>query len=1129
MRARERDRFGTAPLTAIAAAVVPLLFGGSEVRADNDDAWDVSEPHGPSTTATFTVSEATWAGVDLHPDGDRFVFSLLGDLYVLPVAGGAATRITSGGAWDWDPRWSPDGSGLAFTSDRGGNFNLWIAEADGTRPRAITTETDVRILDAAWAPDGDWLIARKRITDTSSIGTNELWMYSRRGGAGVQLTKKEQWGGVAEPTVSADGRWVYFAGRRGRFSYNSDPNRGIWQIVRLDRETGRLRPLTGEDGGAVRPTLSPDGRTLAIVRRVRDETVLELFDLATGHRRRVAGDLDRDEQEGFANGGLYPRIDWFPDGRRILLPASGRFWILDTATGERTEIPFTADVSVEIVDAVRPPRSPVADEVLARILLRPALSPDGSTVVFAGLGRLWTADLDGEGDANTVAPRRLTRDEVREHGPAYSADGKSVVYTTWDDRDGGAVRVVSSRGGRSRAITATGAKYTHPTFSPDGRSVAVFRGSGAHRRGGDLGYELWSDLVLVDVRTGREEIVTETSGFLRAVRPRFSADGRRILFHEHETPVPQSAETGVLVSVNLDGTDRRKVLDVGNATEINPSPDGRWIAFQEGHHAWLAEWPRAGAPLPILSTGGGGPVWRLSETAGGWTEFSADGGTVSWIHGRELRTLRLDALAAWDDERIETARAEAEAAAAASEEVDDAPAGDPAATPEPADEGDQSEDVVPPSRAWTLDLRAPRARPAGTIAFTGARVVTMRGDEVLDGATVVVRDDRVAAVGTDVAIPPDAHVVDAAGTTIVPGLIDVHAHLHFSAWGTLPDQPWRYLANLAYGVTTVHDPSAFSETAFGQAELVEAGAMVGPRVFSTGTILYGAAGSFRSEVATKEDADRHVRRMKELGAISVKSYQQPRRDQRQWIVEACREQGLLDVPEGGGDLWNNLTMVVDGHTSIEHAVPVAPLYDDVVQLMAASKTAYSPTLLVAYGGPFGELYYYARDRVWENDKLLTFTPRGVIDRRARRPNGLWPEADWFFKDVARAAAVLQDAGTWVTLGGHGQVQGLGAHWELWSLAVEGAMTPHEALRAATLDGARYLGMEADLGSIESGKLADFMVLDANPLDDIENSDDIRWVVKNGVLYDAATMDRLHPDPAPREPLIWEEAAGSPSD
>jgi Tol biopolymer transport system component/imidazolonepropionase-like amidohydrolase len=1095
--------------------VLAMVTLPSTTTAESEP-WDVVEAHGPSKMLSFSVQEGTWLGVDLHPDGDRFIFSLLGDLYVLPVAGGQALRITSGGGWDWDPRWSPDGSSIAFTSDRGGNFNIWLADADGGRPRPLTTEKDVRILDAAWAPDGDWLVARKRITDTSSIGTNELWLYSRRGGAGVQLTKKEEWAGVAEAVFSDDGRWIWFAGRRGRFSYNADPNQGLWQIVRLDRETGRLRPLTGESGGAARPTPSPDGSTLAIVRRVRANTVLELLDLATGHRREIADWLDRDEQEGFANGGIYPRIDWFPDGRRLLVPAGGRFWILDVESGTRTEIPFTAQVDIEVVDAVRPIRSPVQDEVAARILTRPVLSPDGTRVVFSGLGRLWTADLgvasESDPEPTVVAPRRLTRDQGREYGPAFSADGRWVTFTSWDDVEGGAVRVVSARGGRSRAVTAVGAKYTHPSFSPDGKSIAVLRGSGGHLRGGDLGSELWSDLVIVDVETGAERAVTETTGSPMAVRPRFSPDGRRILFHEHETPEPHTAENGVLTSVNLDGTDRRKILDVGQSTEINPSPDGQWIAFQEDHHAWLAMWPRVGgSSLSVMKTDGGMPVWRLSETAGGWMDFSADGKTVAWIHGRELRTLSLDALLTWDEERRETARLEAEAL----REGEDG---------EDGDEADEEEEVeLPPSRAYTLDLRVPRAAPTGLTAFTGARVITMDGDQIHASATILVRDDRIEAVGPDVVIPTGAHVVDASGTTIIPGLIDVHAHLHFSSWGTLPEQSWRYLVNLAYGVTTVHDPSAFSQTVFGQAELVEAGDMVGPRVFSTGTILYGAAGNFRSDIQSRKDADRHIRRMKELGAISVKSYQQPRRDQRQWIVEACREHGLLDVPEGGGDLWNDLTMVVDGHSAIEHAIPIAPLYDDVIQLMSRSQSAYSPTLLVAYGGPFGELYYYARDRVWENERLLTFTPREVVDRRARRPGGLWPEEDWFFKDLARAASRLQRAGTRVTLGAHGQMQGLGAHWELWSLASEGAMSPHEALRAATIDGAEYLGMGADLGSIVPGKLADFVILEANPLTDIENSDDVRWVVKNGVLYDAATMNRLHPDPAERRPLMWEAA------
>ncbi|MCO4773539.1 MAG: amidohydrolase family protein [Deltaproteobacteria bacterium] len=356
----------------------------------------------------------------------------------------------------------------------------------------------------------------------------------------------------------------------------------------------------------------------------------------------------------------------------------------------------------------------------------------------------------------------------------------------------------------------------------------------------------------------------------------------------------------------------------------------------------------------------------------------------------------------------------------------------------------------------------------------------------------------------------------------MPGIIDVHAHMGYGILDINPQKEWRYFANLAYGVTTVHDPSAFSENVFAFGELVETGAMWGPRVFSTGQILYGAGGSFRSEIATRDDARRHMMRMKQLGAISVKSYQQPRRDQRQWLVEEGRAQDMLVVPEGGGDLFNNLSMVLDGHTSIEHGLPVAPVYDDVLTVFGASGLGYSPTLLVTYGGPFGENFFFSREPVWADEKLQLFTPQSQLDPRARRPGLQAPEGEWFHQDAAAAAAAIAKRGGLVTLGAHGQLQGLGAHWELWALAGPGAMSPMEALRAATISGATYLGMDEHLGSVEVGKLADLIVLEADPRENIENTNTIRYVIKNGAVYDAETMHRVWPEPQDRPTMMWEQ-------
>ncbi|MBV8855779.1 MAG: amidohydrolase family protein, partial [Acidobacteria bacterium] len=335
----------------------------------------------------------------------------------------------------------------------------------------------------------------------------------------------------------------------------------------------------------------------------------------------------------------------------------------------------------------------------------------------------------------------------------------------------------------------------------------------------------------------------------------------------------------------------------------------------------------------------------------------------------------------------------------------------------------------------------------------------------------------------------------------------------------IPEKQWPYWAQLAYGVTTTHDPSAATQTVFAQSEMVKAGAMVGPRIFSTGFVLYGAENPEKAVINSYEDARAHLERLKAVGAFSVKSYNQLRRDNRQRIIKAARDLNMMVVPEGGSTYAHNMSEILDGHTGIEHAVPIAPLYKDAVTLFAKSHTQYTPTLIVGYGGLWGENYWYQHTNVYENQKLLRFTPRGHIDPRARRRLQA-PEDDFYHFELAKSVKDVVRAGGKAQLGAHGQLQGLGAHWELWMLQ-QGGLTPLEALRCATLSGAQYLGLDGDLGSLEPGKLADLVVLDKNPLDDIRNSEAIRYVMANGVLYSADNMDEVYPEQKPRPPFFWE--------
>ena len=1035
--------------------------------------WKVEGSHGPSHSVAFTTDEATWLPLDIDPAGRTIVFSLLGDLYTLPIDGGEATRITSGPAYDVQPRFSPDGRSIAFASDRGGIENLWVCDPSGKNARAISTEKDSTVNGPAWTPDGEYLVGRKRLTDGSSLGTVELWMWHVKGGTGVALTKKDEQPDASDPVLSKDGRFVFFSARDARYRYDRNVNEGIWQIKRLDRWNGQTVPITGDFGGAAAPAISPDGNTLAYVRRIRAKTVLELLDLSSGKTRQVASDLQRDNQEGFSFHGVFPGYAFTPDGGSILATADGKIWRYDLSSGARTPIPFRAKVEQTLTESLHTRRRVGVEDVHARIVRWPVESPDGKTLVFSALGHLYAMDLPGG------APRRLTDATDLEYAPSWSPDGRTLAYVTWNDVEGGHVWSMSFPGGVRKQLTVVPGQYANPAFSADGAKIVFVAGSGAAFRDDDLADELWHEIRWVPASGGpaRYVIGTKNRGVNRRMpRPQFDPSGERIYFVENTDGSGPNPPKTVLVSVKPDGTDKRTHLRFTRAEEAVVSPDGRWVAFNEQYNAWVTALPALGAQTVDIDLGGAAlPLAQFTDEGGEWVNWADGGTTITWIWGSTYHRIGLDR--AWP------------------KSADDA-------AEEAKDKDGKDKKKLPESRAIAIALTVPRDKPTGTVAYTGARVVTMKGDEVLDTGTIVVTDDRLTAVGPSsrVSIPRGATIVDLAGKTVIPGLFDEHAHLHYSTLDIFPQRPWKYLANLAYGVTSTHDPSASNQEVFGQSEMVEAGMMIGPRVYSTGFILYGADDPGRAIIKSLDDARHHLRRMKALGAFSVKSYMQPRREARQWIIAAAREEGMLVVPEGGGDLEMDMTFVLDGHTTVEHALPITPLRKDVVSFFAASGTSYTPTLLVAYGGISGDKWFHQHYELWKDERLQKFVPQRIVDTLGRiRGIMATDPADWHHVDVASSAKDVMRAGARVCLGGHGQMQGLGPHWEMWAF-VQGGMTPLEAIRVATLYPAETLGLDKDLGSIEAGKLADFVVLDANPLEKIENSETVSLVVKNGRAY-----------------------------
>ncbi|NIR42710.1 MAG: amidohydrolase family protein [Gemmatimonadetes bacterium] len=1066
------NRFGTAALAALA------LFVVRPVLAQED--WDIEAEHGPATLVEFETDEGTWMNLDVSPDGRWVVFELLGDIFRVPIAGGAAELLSGGVSWEQQPRYSPDGSRIVFVSDRNGIDNLWLMDADGSNRRQLTELTSSLPTAPYWTPDGEYIVAKRHVKNTRSLGGGELWMFHIRGGSGVKLVEKLSFtSDMNEPAVSPDGRYVYYD-FTGPFDYNRDVHDAIFNVNRFDRQTGDIEPVIRGAGGAIRPTPSPDGKSLAFIRRVGLATVLFVRDLATGTERSVFDGLDRDQMETWTVHGAYPAYTWTPDSERIVITFGGKLWSVDVATGEPTEIPFQAQLNQRVTDALHFDY-PISDDAFrARMIRWPTITPDGRRLVFQAVGHLYQMTLpDGR-------PQRITELDALEYAPTLSPDGRWVAFTSWDaGASGGLWRVRLPRVGATGSperLTTVPDQYANPAYAPDGSTIAYLRGSGRVNRGTNLGSEFYLEIRTVAAGGGASQLVTTTANRganRRMPRLSWSADGERLLYSE-------SADGKTfLTSIELDGNGERRLAANENAEEMVPSPDGRWVAFKELHNVYVAPLPEAGGdPLTLEAASAGVPVKKLTRYGGDWIDWSPDGESLTYVLGPTVYRHELDVI--FDDQNG----------------------------------SEQDGNNIFAGEIFGVELTVEKARPTGVVALTGARIITMSGDQIIEDGTLVADGPRIAAVGPadEVEIPAGARAIDASGKTIIPGLVDVHAHMGYAALDINPERFWPYYANLAYGVTSTLDPSASTQAVFAQAEMVEAGLMVGPRIYSTGFVLYGAENPNKAVVTSLEDARYHVRRHKAQGATAVKSYNQLRRDVRQWIIEAAREEEILVVPEGGSMYQQNMTMVLDGHTGIEHAIPLAPLHRDALTLIGRSATGYTPTLIVGYGGVWGENYWYFHDDVFEDERLLRFTPQGILDARARR-RMVVPEEEWNHFELARAAKAIVDAGGRVQLGAHGQLQGLGAHWELWMLE-QGGMTPLEALRAGTLWGAEYAGIGNDVGSLEPGKLADLIVLDANPLDDIRNSERVHMVMKNGFLYDE-DMNEVWPESRPRGEFRWQ--------
>lgn len=1079
--------------------VFPGIFRTQAAANRNDEDKKAKDASGLTLTPTrkveYSTTEGTWISLDVSPDGKTIIFDLVGHLYLMGIGGGSATAITSGMPFDSQPRFSPDGKKIVFVSDRSGSTNVWISNTDGSGAKQITSDANSMFVSPSWTSDGRYILV-SRMKPKAYLSGLELRMYDVQGGSGLAVGPERAEGQPEKNVVGAistrDGRYFYYATR------SPGPGEGAkWQLARRDLRTGEEEIITSENGGAFRPVLSPDGTRLVFATHYDGGAAVRVRDLLTGEERWFKHPTQRDAQEsGVIDRDLLPGYAFTPDGESIVMTYGGKFHRLDLKTAQDTEISFQAKVLRELGPKLNFQTRVDEGPVEARLIQGAVESPDGGRIAFSALGHLYTVKRGSD-----EKPKRVTSIEDGEFEPAWSPDGKTLAYVSWSPKNGGAVWKVAVDGGEPTKLTRFIAYYAQPAWAPDGsvilalrapRDMALKQGDQWLRPIGGL------QLVSIPVDGTAPTVVTQAAHYSF---PHFASGDRRIFVTQLQKPNLQNVNYS-LVSMNADGTDRREVLklaakniwgsDFGPPVKIQVAPDGARALALYRSQVYLFDLPIVGGAPPMIDLSAPAvSVYRLTDVGADFASWADKGKIVSWAVGSTYFRLPLSEL---PTDVLNAARS----------------SGAPA-----TNSAEQAMQLKPETQR--VSVAVPRATPEGTVLLRGAKVVTMRGDEVLRSADIVVRNNRIQSVGArgSVKVPHGAKVIDVSGATIIPGFIDTHAHWFNIKRGVLDFENWDFLATLAYGITSGRDPQTYTSDIFVYQDLADAGMIIGPRAYTTGPGLF-STNDFHSEA----EAERVVSRYKDYYRTNmVKSYEVGDREQRQFVVEACAKLQVMPTTEGGAEMIMDLTHVIDGFGGNEHQFPIASLYSDVTNLVAQSGIYYTPTFIIGYyDGPGTEDEYFETTDAYNNSKLRHFIPLDVLDEKTSELH--WYRKDKYsFQTGAASAWKIQKDGGKVCVGGHGELQGASFHWQLWSLQA-GGMSPLEALRSATLNGAEAIGLAQDLGSIEPGKLADLVILSRDPLEDIHNTTSVKYVMKNGVLYEGDTLNEVWPAQKNAGPFWW---------
>lgn len=1035
-------------LTAIFGLIALGALPASRLdRPDTTPAHDRATAHPPSALdmgpgassasaeIEVVLTEGTNMAAALSPDGGTLAVDLLGRIWTLPADGGRATPITDPFGDARQPQWSPDGRRIAFQAYWAGDYDVWVVNPDGSGLEQLTSGPfDDR--EPTWSPDGG-----RVLFSSDRGGSYDIWELTVS--TGDLRRRTDDPGNEYTPSYAPDGR---------RIAYVTDGEAsGVWV---QDGPSGPRRLVAVEDAEAYSPSWSPDGRRIAFVRIGSGASGMHAVDAegpaqASGETRLTDAGQD-----------VFPfRPAWTGDGR-VLYTADGGVRFRPSEGGREAAVDFTAVVTLyrpayrkRLRSFDDPGPRPV------RGIVSPTLSPDGSTVVFAALGDLWSMRIGS-------SPERLTDDPFVEVDPAFSPDGTRLVYAS--DREGGVdlyVREVAT--GAERRLTSDGGSM--PVWSPDGTEIAFAGGDGP-----DAG------LRVLDVATG--EIRTVRSGLNSPGRPTWSPDGRHIAvsaLRRYSTRYREGVNRALLIPASpvISEEDAAPALDVhaghgwtdtgsvpgpGTGTHVQDgerwldfaphgsfasrgtdgpvwSPDGKLMAYVGSGVLWVVPVSPDGDPI--------GPARRLNNEQSSDPSWAGDSRSILYLTTDRLRRV-------W----IESGR------------IEDAP--------------------VP--LTWSRSTPSDRYTVHAGGVFDGVGAALRRN---LD---IVIRDNRIVRVVEHDPVLHEGRVVDASNGVVMPGLVEMHMHGGLGG-GEHVGRQW-----LSFGVTTVRTPAADPYETVEARESGAAGRRIEPRMFGTGNTIDGSRIYYAEAPALTSHGQIELA-MEQADALSLdvlKTYVRlPDAVQRRVIEEAH----ALGMPVTSHELYPAVAYGADGVEHVKgtsrrgYSPKVSELnrsYQDVVALLASSGMTITPTV-----GIYGGYAVLAADdpTILDDERTRVFGLRSLAGGRG---GGDMDVRRRLVRDMASVGRRVVEEGGTVVVGTDSPIypQGLSLVAEMQILVEYGGMAPIDVLRATTSIPVREMGYGHELGRVAEGFLADLVVLGSDPSRDIRAVRDVRLVIADGRVH-----------------------------